>query len=34
MGHCMDNLGVGMIILFFLLSEGFILLIESLQGDR
>jgi len=34
MGHFMDILGVGIAILFFLLSGGFILLLKNLEGDR
>jgi len=30
----MDILGIGITLLFFLLSAGFILLIESLKGER
>ena len=30
----MDILGVGIAILFFLLSGGFILLLKILEGDR
>jgi hypothetical protein len=30
----MDVLGVGIAILFFLLSAGFILLLKSLEGGR
>jgi hypothetical protein len=34
MGHFMDILGVGIAILFFLLSGGVILLLENLEGDH
>jgi hypothetical protein len=34
MENFMDILGVGIAILFFLLSGGFILLLKSLEGDR
>jgi hypothetical protein len=34
MGHVMDILGIGIAILFFLLSGGFILLLKNLEGDR
>jgi uncharacterized protein YneF (UPF0154 family) len=34
MDHFMDILGVGIAILFFLLSGGFILLLKNLEGDR
>ena len=34
MGHFMDILGVGVIILFFLLSGGFIFLLKNLEGER
>jgi uncharacterized protein YneF (UPF0154 family) len=34
MEHFMDILGVGVAILFFLLSGGFILLLKNLEGDR
>ena len=30
----MDILGVGITVLFFLLSGGFILLLKNLEGDR
>ncbi len=30
----MDILGVGIAILFFLVSGGFVLLLESLKGER
>jgi len=34
MGHVTDLIGVGIAILFFLLSGGFVLLLESLEGGR
>jgi hypothetical protein len=34
MWHLMDILGVGIAILLFLLSWGFILLLKNLEGDR
>ena len=34
MEHFMDILGVGITVLFFLLSGGFILLLKNLEGDR
>jgi hypothetical protein len=34
MEHFMDILGVGITVLFFLLSGGFILFLKNLKGDR